>query len=244
PALPTVVTGNQFEQVFSVSFEGADGLMFTGNRLAGPGAAAISVKGGTGIVLAGNRVVSAASGAGLRLSGVLRQVAILGNLMTKGGRNGMQIDGTTRGLLLRGNVLAGNAEAGVSIRNATCVAVQGNIILGNGSAGLRLDRSGAARIADNAILGNGGAGIEVEAQTGLGTVLVSDNLISRNREGLRAAGLGEVRLEGNDLADQVPRQFAGDFSPWLAPYLTGGAGLVIPAAAQSGTSPTAPCTSE
>jgi poly(beta-D-mannuronate) C5 epimerase len=244
PDEPTVVSGNRFEQVFSVSFEGADGMMFTENRLEGAGAAAVSVKGGRGLVLAGNRIIATADGAGMRLSGVLQQVAILGNLMTKGNRNGLQIDGSTRGLVLRGNVLTGNAEAGVSIRNASCVAVQGNIVLGNGSAGLRLERSGLARIADNAILGNGGAGIEVQAQAGLGTVLVSDNLIARNREGLRAAGLGEVRLAGNDLTDQLPRQFGGDFGPWLAPYLTAGTELVIPAAANSGAVPTDPCTTE
>jgi hypothetical protein len=72
-------------------------------------------------------------------------------------------------------------------------------------------------------------------------VLLSDNLLAQNREGLRAAGLGEVRLTGNDLADQTPRQFAGDFGPWLGAYLTAGSDLVIPAAA---TGAAVPCAME
>ena len=63
-------------------------------------------------------------------------------------------------------------------------------------------------------------------------------------EGLSAAGLGEVRLAGNDLSDQLPRQFAGDFVPWLAPYLTAGADLVIPAAVAGIPSASDPCQTE
>jgi hypothetical protein len=75
-------------------------------------------------------------------------------------------------------------------------------------------------------------------------VLVSQNLIARNRDGLRAAGLGEVHLIDNDLADQLPRQFAGDFGPWLAPYLTAGTELVIPAAADAAAASPEPCPTE
>lgn len=244
PGAPVVVTGNRFERVFSFSLEGADGAILTRNRLAGSGAAAISVKGGSKLLLGGNRIITPENGAGLRLSGALREVALLGNLVAGGGRNGLQIDGATRGLVLRGNVLTGNAGAGVTIRNAACLSVQGNIIAGNGTAGLRLSRSGLARIADNALLSNGGAGIEVDGQAGLGPVLLSGNLFADNREGLSAAGLGEVRLAGNDLSDQLPRQFAGDFVPWLAPYLTAGADLVIPAAVAGIPSASDPCRTE
>ena len=61
---------------------------------------------------------------------------------------------------------------------------------------------------------------------------------------LRAAGLGEVTLSGNDLSGQMPRQFAGDFAPWLGPWLGAGQALVIPAA--MGTTPEAaiPCETE
>jgi parallel beta-helix repeat protein len=156
----------------------------------------------------------------------------------------VQVDGTTEGLILHGNVVTGNAETGVSIRNATCAAIEGNILAGNGTTGLRLIRSGGSRIADNAILDNTGSGLELSGQGGLGPVVLTDNLVAANREGLRAAGLGEVRLAGNDLDDQLPRQFSGDFAPWLGPYLTADADLVIPAAVGTQPLPSDPCQTE
>jgi poly(beta-D-mannuronate) C5 epimerase len=241
PAIPTVVIASRFDRVFSLSFEGADRMVLTENRISEAGAAAISVKGGAEMVIAGNRIIGTTDGAGMRLSGALRKVAILGNLIRDGGRNGLQVDGSARGMVLRGNVVAGNAEAGISIRNASCVALQGNVMTGNGTSGLRLLRSGQVRIAGNVVLSNGAAGVEIQAQRGLGQVLLSDNLVARNREGLRAAELGEVRLTGNDLADQIPRQFAGDFGPWLGAYLSAGTDLVIPAAASDADVAAAPC---
>jgi hypothetical protein len=244
PASPPLVSENRFDHVFSLSFEGADGMIVTNNRFFEAGAAAISIRDGQRILLAENRIFDTAEGAGIRLSGMLKAITLAANLVVNGGRNGVQIDGETQGLVLHGNVLTGNAETGVSVRNATCVAVQGNIIAGNGTAGLRLNRSGAARIADNAILNNGSSGIELSGQSGLGPVLLSDNLLATNREGLRAAGLGEVHLRGNDLADQLPRQFSGDFAPWLADYLTADAELKVPAAAGTQPVPLSPCQRE
>ncbi len=230
PASAPVVTKSRFQNVFSLSFEGADGMVLARNRFSKAGAAAVSVKDGRKVTLAGNRISETHSGAGVRLSGVLEDVVIAGNVITGGGRNGLQIDGKTQHLGLRANVILDNVGTGITLGPATCVSVLGNIIAGNGTAGLRLTRTGAARVADNAVLDNGSAGIEVDAQSGLGPVLLSDNVLRGNREGLRAAGLGEVRLAGNDLVHQTPRQFAGDFSPWLGAYLGAEAAFVIPAA--------------
>lgn len=244
PASPPVVARSRFQDVYSLSFEGADGMVLARNRFSGAGAAAVSVKDGRDILLAGNRITRTASGAGIRLSGALEDVVIAANVIVGGGRNGLQIDGKTLRLGLRANVILDNAGTGISLGPATCVAVQGNVIARNGTAGLRLSRTGAARVAQNAVLDNGSAGIEVEAQSGLGPVLLSDNVLSGNREGLRAAGLGEVRLDGNDLARQTPRQFAGDFSPWLGSYLSAGDAFVIPAATSAAPAASDPCQPE
>lgn len=231
PQTPPVLAANSFADVFSLSFEATDGLALTGNRIDGAQAAAVSIKGGRRLLLSDNRISDAASGAGIRLSGALENVVITGNVLQDGGGNGLQIDGTTAGLVISGNVVTGNDGAGITLGRATCVTVSGNILAGNATSGLRLTASGKATIADNAILSNGSAGIEVQAHTGLPPVVLADNVLSRNREGLRAAGLGEVTLSGNDLDDQTPRQFAGDFAPWLAAFLSTDAPLVIPAAA-------------
>ncbi|MES2817143.1 MAG: hypothetical protein V4720_19730, partial [Pseudomonadota bacterium] len=46
PASPPVVVRSRFQNVFSLSFEGADGMGVTRNRFSGAGAAAVSVKDG------------------------------------------------------------------------------------------------------------------------------------------------------------------------------------------------------
>ena len=43
---------------------------------------------------------------------------------------------------------------------------------------------------------------------------------------------------------QTPRQFAGDFTPWLGPYLSAGDGLVIPAAITAAPVSPDPCQPE
>lgn len=237
-----VVTDSRFERVLSLAFEGADGLVLARNRLSGAGA--VVIRDGRNLVLAENRISVTGAGAGLRLSGELDGVTLVANTIHGAGGNGIQVTGRAARLDLVGNVVTGNAGAGIAIGQADCVTVRGNIIADNRTSGLRMADSGRARVEDNAILSNGSAGIEVQDQSGLGPVLLSDNLLARNREGLRAAGLGEVTLSGNDLSDQMPRQFAGDFAPWLGPWLSAGQALVIPAAL--GTTPEAavPCETE
>lgn len=245
PLFPSAVTGSRFERVHSLGFEGTNGLILAGNRVTASGGAAVRVRDAQGLVIADNRIQESGRGAGLRLSGQLGAVQITGNRITAGGGNGVQIDGAATGLDLRANVVLDNAGAGIVLGPSACVTVQGNILVGNRTSGLRLSATGDAMVADNAIHQNGSAGIEVQDQAGRGPVLLSANVLSGNREGLRAAGLGEVRLSGNDLADQTPRQFAGDFSPWLSAYLTAGDdALIIPAALGTTPGTAVPCKSE
>ena len=243
PATPPIITGSVFRSVGAVSLEGTDGLVIRNTRF--EGATALSVKGGTGLTLAYNRITGPGDRAGLRLSGVLRDVTITGNVVSGGGRNGIQVDGSVRGLTLVANVVTANRGAGVTVARGTCVVLTGNIIAQNGAGGVRLVETGGAALTGNAIIANGSAGVEVRAQAGLGPIRLSGNAIRHNREGLRAAGLGEVALRANDLALQTPRQFAGDFAPWLAAYLTDGTGaLVIPAAAGTPLPAPSPCKTE
>ncbi len=238
------VTASRFVDVGALSLEGADGAVIRGNRFDAAPGTALSIKGGRGILVADNRISGTAHGAGLRLSGVVADITVTGNLVTGGGRNGMQFDGATQGLMLAANVVTGNAGTGVTISRGTCLTIRGNILADNGATGLRLSHSGDARLTGNAIFGNGSAGVELLAQTGLPPIVLERNALRRNRDGLRAAGLGTVELRANELSLQMPRQFAGDFAPWLAAYLADAGAFVIPAAAGPSPAPAAPCRAE
>ena len=245
PPTPPRVIESHFDATGALSVEGADGLALIGNRFDGGLATAVFITGGTGITIADNRIRDTADGAGLRLDGALDDVSITGNMVAGGARNGIQMDGIIRGLTLAGNVVTGNSGAGISISRATCATIAGNIIAGNGTTGLRLTASGAVSITGNAIFANHSAGVEVAGQTGLPPIRLSDNALRANREGLRAEGLAEIHLQANELAMQTPRQFAGDFAPWLAAYLSQGEdAFVIPAAAGSSHPAFPPCATE
>ncbi len=244
PLFPTALTSSRITRVHGLAFEGTDGLILTGNRVTSAGGAAIRVADARDVTLTGNRIADTEDGAGLRLSGRLSTVQVSGNRVLSGGGNGVQIDGITTGLTLAANVVTGNDGAGIVLGPSACVTIHGNIVSDNRTSGLRLAGASHARVTDNAIHRNGSAGIELRDRSGRAPVVLADNVLAGNREGLRAAGLGEIHLTGNDLSDQIPRQFAGDFTPWLGPYLTAGEALVIPAALGTPPGTDVPCKTE
>ena len=244
PVFPTSLTYSRVTRVHSLGFEGTNGLILAGNRVTGAGGAAIRVADAQSVTLTGNRIQDTGQGAGLRLTGQLAKLRVTDNRILSGGGNGVQIDGIATGLILSGNVVLDNDSAGIVLGPSACVTIRGNILAINRTTGLRLVGTSHAEVTDNAIHRNGSAGIELQDRSGQAPVALSGNVLAGNREGLRAAGLGEVRLTGNDLSDQIPRQFAGDFAPWLGPYLTAGEALVIPVALGTKPGADAPCKTE
>jgi Right handed beta helix region len=247
PETPARIANSRFSDIHSLSLEGTDGAVVANNRFDASLSTALSVSGGAGIVLAGNRIAGTAEGAGVRLSGSLKDISLVANVVANGGRNGIQIDGESHGLTLAGNTVTGNLGAGITVSRGLCLTLRANIIAANGTTGLRLSDSGAATVSANAVFANGSAGIEVLAQSGLPPIELAGNVLHHNREGLRAADLAELQFSANDLARQTPRQFSGDLAPWLGAYLTAGqAGeaFVIPATLGGATRPAAPCEME
>jgi mannuronan 5-epimerase len=242
PPSPPLIVDSQFNEVRALGLAGTDGAVIARNQFDGALTNAIAITSGTNLTIRENRITGTGAGAGIRISGDLNQIDVLANLVRDGGRNGIQIDGGREGLTVSGNVILGNGGAGLAVANATCAVIDGNIIAQNRTNGLRLRASGAATVTQNALFQNGSAGIEVQAHIGLAALTVSDNTLRNNREGFSAAGIGEVHLAANDLAVQTPRQFSGDFAPYLAGYLASEdeAAFVIPAA--SGAAKPAPIT--
>ncbi|NJM82189.1 MAG: right-handed parallel beta-helix repeat-containing protein [Tabrizicola sp.] len=246
PAAPPVISGSRFRDVAALGLIGAQDAVILDNVFQDAAVNAIAVTDAAGVTIGRNRIAGTKAGAGLRLAGTLNDVEIHGNTIEGGGRNGIQIGGASLGVTLKANVVAANKGAGIAITRARCAMIRGNIILRNGTSGLRLRESGGAEVAQNAIFENGSAGVEVQGQAGLAAITVSDNVLRRNREGFNAAGIGEVRLKANDLAVQLPRQFSGDFAPYLSLYLAaaGNGAFVIPASAGAAPAPDAPCVME
>ena len=219
PEFPPTLDGNVFHDMGVVGMSGVTGGIITSNSVTlgrGGGLALAAVQ---GAVVAGNNVTTTMGGAGIKVVNGAN-VQVTGNLVTRGARNGISIGGNSKGVEISGNAVLANAETGIATQRATCVLVTGNSIAKNGASGLRLNESGISRVQGNALVMNTTAGLNVSAQTKGGRIEISDNLLAANRVGLTGVAIGEVVLDQNNLSAQMPRLFDGEFSQYLAGYLT------------------------
>ena len=83
-----------------------------------------------------------------------------------------------------------------------------------------MTENGVSRVQGNAVVLNTTAGLHVGKQNKGGRIEISENLLAGNRVGLSGLEIGEVLLEQNNLTAQMPRLFDGEFSQYLAAYLT------------------------
>lgn len=220
PDFPPALTGNTFTDLGVVGLSGITDGVIIGNHIKAGRGGGIALAAVQGTRVSGNTISATKGGAGIKIAGG-NGVRLTGNLVAGGARNGISIGGNSKGVEVSGNAVLTNAETGIAAQRATCVLVTGNAIARNGASGLRLNESGNARVQGNALIMNTTAGLNVSAQTKGGRVEISDNLMAANRVGLTGAAIGEVLLDQNNLSAQMPRLFDGEFSQYLAGYLTG-----------------------
>jgi len=219
PAYPPILTGNRFVDLGGVSLRGLADVSVTANRFdtaRGTALSLIEVRGG---VVADNIVEAAAGGASLSLTTV-DALLVRGNLLRGGAGNGLTLDGNSGRVELSGNAAIGNAGSGMALLRTQCLRVAGNGSADNGASGLRLSRIGAAQLSGNALVLNAQAGLLLRDQTPENRIEISGNLFARNRTGLSGGPLGSVLLTDNDLTQQLPRLFHGEFAQYQSRFLT------------------------
>lgn len=219
---PSVLRDNRFEDIGGVALIGSKGAQVTQNAfLASRGGALILAQVGNGAVL-GNTIYQTKAGAGLRVTARSKDMLIAGNLVLGGQGNGVQVDGGSFGITLRGNAVLDNAQSGLAAKTASCLAVQDNVIAANGAVGLRLTKTGYVQVTGNALVNNAGSAIAVGAQLTKARMDLNNNLMAQNQIGLTGAALHLVTLRDNDLSQQLPRIFDGEFAQHQAAFLTSG----------------------
>lgn len=220
PDFPPTLSRNQFDDVGIVGMSGVVSGVIAGNRIRAGRGGGVALSAVQGTVLSENDITTTKGGAGIKIAGGTG-VRVTGNLVAGGARNGISIIGNSKGVEVSGNAVLTNAETGIATQRATCVFVTGNSIARNGASGLRLNETGASRVQGNALILNATSGLTVSAQTKGGRIEIADNLMAANRVGLTGVAIGEVVLDQNNLSAQMPRLFDGEFSQYLAGYLTG-----------------------
>lgn len=218
----SVLRDNQFTDIGGVALIGTKAALVTQNAFVASRGAALTLAQIAGGAALGNTIYATKEGAGLRVTARSKDMLIAGNLVLSGQGNGMQVDGGSFGVTLRGNAVLDNAETGLTAKTASCLLVQDNVIAANGAVGLRLTKTGFVQITGNALVRNAASAIAVGAQLTKARLDVSSNLLAQNQIGLTGAALHLVTLRGNDLSQQLPRIFDGEFAQHQAAYLTSG----------------------
>ena len=219
PKFPPVILENTFEDIGVVGMVGVTDGVIQGNLIKAARGSGISLVSVTGVEVIENAVIDTKGGAGVKIANG-EDIKLSGNLVSGGAHNGVSIGGNSTKIEIKANAVFSNAETGIATQRATCVLVTGNSIAQNGASGLRLNESGVSRVQGNALVLNTNSGLHVGAQHKGGRVEVAENLLAGNRVGLTGVAIGEVVLDQNNLSAQMPRLFDGEFSQYLAAYLT------------------------
>ena len=219
PEFPPALTQNTFEDLGVVGLIGVTDGVIAGNLVKSGRGGGISLVAVQGAQVIENVVIGTKGGAGVKVANGT-DVQLASNLISGGARNGISVGGNSKGVRISGNAVLTNAETGIATQRATCVLVSGNSIARNGASGLRLNESGVSLVQGNALVLNTNSGLHVGAQRKGGRIEITDNLLAGNRVGLTGVAIGEVVLDQNNLSAQMPRLFDGEFSQYLAAYLT------------------------
>ena len=219
PRLTSALTNSTLADVSGVGLLGTTGAQLIANSLTGSAGTAILISQAQGSVVANNRLAGLAGPQAIRVTAGASDVTISGNLVSGSPRTGILIDRDSRNITISGNLVQGSLATAIAVDSATCIAVSANLIATNGGAGVTLSDTDATTINANAILFNRGAGILVRDQGQAAQVWVAGNVFVGNREGLRGATPGQVKLHNNDFEGQMPRVFAGDFAPLMVNWL-------------------------
>ena len=219
PPFPPALIGNVFEDLGVVGMIGVNKGIIADNLIKSGRGGGISLVSVNGAVVSGNAVMGTLTGSGVKVADAT-SVHLTGNHVSGGAGNGISIGGNSKEIQITANAVLANSQTGIATQRATCVLVSDNSIARNGASGLRLNESGVSRVQGNALIQNANSGLQVGAQRKGGRVEVTDNLLVGNRVGLSGRTIGEVVLDQNNLTSQMPRLFDGEFSQYLAGYLT------------------------
>ena len=222
PRFAPQITGSTFSDVTTLSLLGTRGATVSGNDLTKSNGTAILVSRSDRAVIAANSVSDQTGPQAIRITTNSADIKVVGNIMTGKARAGILIDRDSRGVVVTGNIILAQLTTGLGISDADCVTVRDNLIAANAGAGVSIRDADGVTVADNAILFNTGAGVLIRDQAAQALARLSGNVLIGNTEGLRGATPGLVSLTKNNLDGQLPRIFAGDFSPMMVDWLRNG----------------------
>ncbi len=127
-----------------------------------------------GVTISNNRVEAAIAGIVARGNGYL----ISGNIVTRGGGDGIWIVAGVTGCRVVNNVVSANDGVGILVSNASSCQIRDNVIYENTSDGIRIEDASKIILDHNLLTDNGGAGLKL--LTTASDVIYRDNVARGN----------------------------------------------------------------
>ncbi len=208
----SVIRGNRFSDLVSLSIAGVSGVEVVNNRIRRARGRAMVLSGATGAVIRGNIFHDGIPNNAIRLTDGSARATVRGNLVLGGRRSGIVIDDSSHAVDLTENLVWHRDGGGIKIARADCALVSRNIVLDNRQKGIEVRASRDTRLLGNRAVANSSAGIWVSAQGEDDLTYLEGNVMAANGSGISTATAGNVFLAGNDFSHQFPRFLHGDIA--------------------------------
>lgn len=211
------VSDNEITDLVSLSLIRSAKSVVTNNRLAAMRSSAIVMQSSANADVRDNTLV-ASGGHGIRITSQSQDITLLGNTVTGSKSHGIFVDDGSVLVSVSHNRVEKSGLSGVMLKQSGCSSVAGNIIDDNALSGIRAEASFGVRISDNTISKNRD-GLTFEGQAGNSPTNILRNIFVRNVAGIRSDALGDLRIADNDFSRQWTRLFAGAIASSTGRYL-------------------------
>jgi hypothetical protein len=215
----TILSGNYFENIGSLSFRHVANLKIQHNRFFGLRFSNIQFEDATKADVSNNLFLESSGRDAIHVGSGSSDITITNNAILSGNGDGIRVGQGTSHITILGNVVAGQNRDAIAVDRSSCVAARGNIIFKNNGNGINISRSSNVVLSTNRFIQNSDAGVLVRLQQKDAITVLEKNQFIENATGVRGQAASQLEIFGNDLSEQLPIMVAGDFTESIKAFL-------------------------
>lgn len=206
----TQIADSRFEDLQTVSLTGISKAEVFGSQFYNMRNNALLLSSATKTKVHGNLFFGAGPTNAVRVLRGSDHSTINGNVLLKGERSGIVVQGQSNHVVVSGNVIWRRGGGAIKITKSHCGVLRHNMILNSRQKGVDIRASSQTSVQANMISGSRSTGIWISEQSRGAVTYLSDNILRQNKSGLSTATAAQIMLARNDLSDQLPRLIEGD----------------------------------
>lgn len=207
-----IVQNNRFENLVSVTTNGAADILIEGNRFRDMRGGSLIIYRTMAATVRGNVFTGKMPTNAIRLIEGSTGAIVTGNIILGGKHAGILVGNGSTGVQIAHNIIWRRDGGGISVLRSDCGQVSGNFVIDNRQKGIELRSSLDTTVADNTVLSNRNAGIWVASQPRGAQTFLTRNTLAANDAGIAGAVGESIHLDGNDFSNQFPQFLSGDLA--------------------------------